>query len=291
MASVAAIVFGSCARAGCHDAVTHEHGMDLSTADLIHRHWVGKYGIDHCRNIAVPRVVAGDPDGSFVMTKLRGPEPLCSTSHRMPPPPAETLTACEIETVRLWIAAGAPPAPPSDAGTDGDTPDASPPDAAGEDAGDPDPSVCTSTKACDLTSELCVEVMPLTTSGNCYTRWECYTHAPPDDDPLRHPCPPEIVTFCACDGTTFEAPYACPHLPYEHVGACGDGYSCDAYRIRCSDPRPSCPAGQVPAVVNGCWGACVPIAMCRCDLNWQCPEREKYRCSDLPEFRCGPIQP
>jgi hypothetical protein len=285
MASVTPIVARSCAITGCHDPITHEHGMDLSTADLVHKHWVGKFGIDHCRNIAVPRVVAGDPEGSFVMTKLRGPEPLCSASHRMPPPPAEMLAACEIDAVRRWIAAGAPPAPPSDAGADGDI-DADGASDAGADDADPDPSVCSSARPCDPDFEICVEVMPVSTSDNCYTRWECYTHAPPDGT-QEHPCPAEIVTFCGCDGTTFEAPYACPNRPYVHVGDCSDGYSCDAYRVRCSDPAPACPDGQAPAVIDGCWGPCVPIDMCRCDLNWQCPQRDTYRCNQLPEFRCG----
>jgi hypothetical protein len=126
------------------------------------------------------------------------------------------------------------------------------------------------------------------TSNDCYTRWECYAHAP-DEDLVAHECPPEIATFCACDGTMFEAAYACPIRPYDHIGACGDGSSCDAYRVRCNDPAPSCPVGQAPAVTAGCWGPCVPIAMCRCDQNWQCPQRDKYRCSLVPEFRCLPI--
>jgi len=57
-------------------------------------------------------------------------------------------------------------------------------------------------------------------------------------------------------------------------------------RVRCSEPAPSCPDGQAAAVAAGCWGPCVPIAMCRCDQNWQCPTGT--RCALYPTFRCGP---
>ncbi len=292
IASMAPIVVRTCAKAGCHDSLTHEHGMDLSTTDLIHQNWVGIKGLDHCSNMAVVRVAPGDPDGSFVMTKIRAPGAICSLGTRMPPPPADMLSSCEIESIRRWIVAGAPgPIGGVDAGDAGDV------DAAG-DAGDdaspdaPDPGGCTATNPCDPVTEICIESMPVATSDNCYTRWECYTHAPPDDgDTVQHACPPEIATFCACDGTMFEVPYACPNRPYDHVGACGDGYSCDIFRVRCADPEPTCPDGQVPAVVSGCWGPCVAIAMCRCDQNWQCPMRDIYRCSVYPVFRCGPIPP
>jgi hypothetical protein len=293
IASVASIVIRTCARAGCHDPVQHEHGMDLSTADLIYANWVGKKGVDHCTNMALYRVVPGDPAASHVMTKIEATGPLCSLSNRMPPPPAAMLSACEIDAIRSWIAAGAPgPTGGVDAGGADGAADAAADasDDAGDDAGGDaiDPGVCTSTRPCDPGSEICVEVMP-TSSGDCFTRWECYTHAP-DDETVQHACPPEVATFCGCDGTAFDAPYACPNRPYDHIGVCGDGYSCDAYRVRCADPQPTCPDGQAPAITAGCWGPCVPIAMCRCDQNWQCPEREKYRCSLLPDFRCGPIQ-
>src|SRR5262245_20315348 len=288
LASVASIVVRRCAKAGCHDPIQHEHGMDLSTADLIYQNWVDKKGLDHCSNMAQTRVVPGDPDGSFVMMKIRAQGVLCSLGTRMPPPPDAMLPACEIDTISAWIAAGAPgPGGETDGGGMDSAADVG--GDAAEDAGDDadpdalDPGVCTATRPCDPASETCVEVMPAA-AGDCYTRWECYAHAP-DDDTVAHACPPEVATFCGCDGMMFEASYACPNRPYDHIGVCGDGYSCDAYRVRCADPRPSCPDGQVPPVIGGCWGPCVPIAMCRCDQHWRCPQG--YLCSLLPEFRCG----
>jgi hypothetical protein len=295
LASIVPIVVRTCARAGCHDPIRHEHGMDLSTAELIYTNWVGTKGLDHCSNKPAMRVVPGDPDNSFVMTKIRAPDVICSLETRMPPPPAEMLPACEIEAIRRWIVAGAPgPIGVTDGGADvaGDASDPDVADAGGDDGDSdaPEPGTCTTATPCDPASEVCVESLPGGSSDNCYTRWECYAHAP-DDDTRAHMCPAETAFFCGCDGTTFEASWACPYRPFDHVGACGDGYSCNVDRVRCNAAEPSCPAGQVPSVVAGCWGSCVPIAMCRCDVNWRCPRTDIYRCSYYPEFRCGPIPP
>ena len=298
IASIAPIVTRICAKSGCHDPVQHEHGMDLSTPELIYANWVGKKGLDHCSNLPATRVVPGDPDGSFVMTKIRAQGQICDLGTRMPPPPAARLSGCEIDAIAAWIAAAAPgPVGNTDAGTDIAVPDAAPdvPIDADDDASDGggvdadpdalDPGSCTSGHPCDPASEICVETAPVERSDNCYTQWECYAHAP-DDDTLKHACPDETATFCACDGTMFEASYACPYRPYDHIGACGDGYSCDVYRVRCADPKPACPDGQAPAVIGGCWGPCVPVDMCRCDQAWRCPAG--FRCYFFPTFRCGP---
>jgi hypothetical protein len=288
IASVASLVSRTCATAGCHDRIQHEHGMDLSTADLIYGNWVNKKGLDHCSNQPMVRVVPGDPDASFVMTKVRATGVLCGLGDRMPPAPAAMLTACEIEIIRSWIAAGAPPLPTGVDAGDADATTDSAGDASDDSNADADdPGVCTAAKPCDPASEICVEVMPLSGGADCETRWECYTHL--DDETVQHACPIETATFCACDGTTYEASYACPLRPYDHIGPCGDGHSCDANRVRCATPAPSCPDDQAPAVIAGCWGPCVPIGGCRCDQNWQCPQRDKYRCSLLPAFRCAPI--
>src|SRR5437016_1730142 len=44
---VAQIVAPNCAVAGCHDSITHEHGMDLSTPASIYGSWVNQKGLDH----------------------------------------------------------------------------------------------------------------------------------------------------------------------------------------------------------------------------------------------------
>ncbi len=46
------------------------------------------------------------------------------------------------------------------------------------------------------------------------------------------------------------------------AGQCILGYDCDGSKVYCNALPPSCPAGQLPRVVNGCWGNCVPMEQC-----------------------------
>jgi hypothetical protein len=104
---VAAIVIPRCAVAGCHDAISKTHAMDLSTAEKIHSNWVNVRGFDHCTNMDTTRVMPGDPDAGLVILKVEGTS-VCSQSQRMPPPPLESLSRVEIDVIRAWITAGAP---------------------------------------------------------------------------------------------------------------------------------------------------------------------------------------
>jgi hypothetical protein len=267
--SVAAVVIPRCAVAGCHDAVSKTHSMDLSTPDKIYSNWVNQRGFDHCTGMDTPRVIPGDPAGSLVVMKIEGVA-VCLQSQRMPLPPREPLTGEEIEVIRAWIAAGAPSdRPPADGG-DGSA-DASD-DGASDDAGTA--SACTSASPCgpELTCE----------GVACGDAWQCISHF---DDTREHPCAPETMLYCGCDGVTFEASVTCPDRPFTHPGACGDGVSCTKEAVRCADPKPVCPDGQEASVVNDCWGACVPATECRCFAHWMCPNLAVYTC--LAGARCG----
>jgi hypothetical protein len=279
--SVAAIVIPKCAAAGCHDAVSKTHAMDLSTPEKIHSNWVGVRGFDHCTNMDTPRVIPGDPEASLVVLKIEGIA-VCLQSQRMPLPPREPLSAEEIGVIRAWIAAGAPSDSPAteDAGQDvGEPADASDaaPDAAddgvSDDAGD-QPG-CSVTNPCP--PELTCEGLA------CGEPWQCISHY---DETREHPCAPETILWCGCDGVTFEASVTCPDRPWVHPGACGDGFSCTKEAVRCADPKPACPEGEEPSVVNDCWGACVPVSACRCIAHWMCPTLTRYTC--LPGEYCGP---
>jgi hypothetical protein len=107
MQQVAAIVVSSCATSGCHDPITQEHGMDLSTAASIYSSWVNQRGPDHCQNKALVRVAPGNPNGSYVMTKITATMKACDLWDPMPPPPRSPLTTAQIETIRAWIQSGA----------------------------------------------------------------------------------------------------------------------------------------------------------------------------------------
>jgi hypothetical protein len=273
--SVAAVVIPSCAVAGCHDAVSKTHAMDLSTPEKIHSNWVDVRGFDHCTGLDTPRVIPGDPDGSLVVLKIEGIA-VCAQSNRMPLPPRDALTADQIAVIRAWIAAGAPSdgAPPDDGGV-GDADDAA--DAGGEDDGGL--PGCSTTSPCppDLICD----------GLTCGGPWQCISHF---DDTREHPCEPETILFCGCDGVTFEASFTCPDRPWIHTGACDDGVSCTKEHVECADPKPSCPSGQEPSVVAGCWGPCVPVASCRCLYHWMCPNLEVNTCL-MPDYRCGPRPP
>lgn len=140
---------------------------------------------------------------------------------------------------------------------------------------------CTANKPCPPMYE-CL-------GGGCDDVWECIYHGA---NPGEHPCPTEPADYCGCDGVTFTAVLSCPNRPYQRTGACEDGFSCDPMMLRCNTPEPPCPEGQVPSVVDGRYGQCVPIRFCRCQFVWECPHREKYKC-DTVATRCTtlPVDP
>jgi hypothetical protein len=68
----------------------------------------------------------------------------------------------------------------------------------------------------------------------------------------------------------------------------GDGVtSCDRRKLACKRADPTCPEGEVPAIVAGCFGACVPIDACACDAPEACPDANHYTCHNYKQ-RCGP---
>ena len=114
--------------------------------------------------------------------------------------------------------------------------------------------------------------------SSCDETWECFGHLAP------HPCPFETIPYCGCDGKTYFFPVTCPEVPYEHAGACGDGFNCDPNDVRCKQPEPDCGPGRVASVVGTCYGPCVPITQCRCLFALECPKRDLYTCT--PELHC-----
>ncbi len=93
--AVQSILAGECVL--CHDAEGPSAGLDLQTDP--YNTLVGNgplYG--------KPLVVAGDPDGSFLIVKLEG---LQEAAEGTAMPPTRALDAADIEIVRTWIADGA----------------------------------------------------------------------------------------------------------------------------------------------------------------------------------------
>jgi hypothetical protein len=172
---VAAIVIPKCAVAGCHDAVSKTHAMDLSTPEKIVSNWVGVRGFDHCTNLDTPRVIPNDPNASLVILKIEGIA-VCLQSNRMPLPPRDALSVEEIDVIRAWIAAGAPSdtPPTEDGGQDAvepiDAPDDSGPEVGGGYRGCSTALPCEPGFQCDGVA--------------CGDVWECVTHF---DETLEHP--------------------------------------------------------------------------------------------------------
>jgi hypothetical protein len=287
---VAAIVIPNCAMAGCHDAVSKTHNMDLSTPEKIVSAWVNQTGFDHCTGLDTPRVIPGDAAGSLVIMKIEGIA-VCLQSNRMPLPPRDALSAEQIDVIRSWIAAGAPSDHSgvedagADAAVDGGDEDGGLVDAGddatadgGEGGGGP----------VDGDGSACTAALPCWSGLSCYgdacsDQWQCLSHF---DETLEHPCELETTLYCGCDGVTFEASITCPDRPFSHPGACGDGESCFTDAVRCADPAPVCPEGQAPSVVDDCYGPCIPVESCRCFAHYQCPNLDLYTCLD--DMRCGP---
>jgi hypothetical protein len=222
---------------------------------------------------------------------------LCELSQRMPAPPREMLVADEIEVIRTWISAGTPYEPSSIGGEPSESMDARPDRSdASVDRGEAAKDAAQDAAACDAVfgavhapdaddDFACSGTRPCAADLICHglrcdERWECLPHQ------KAHPCPVEMVSYCGCDGVTFQALSSCADRPFAHIGACDDGVNCDPTDLLCSAEEPNCEQGTLASVVKGAYGPCVPFASCRCEYLWECPHREKYAC-DRTTWRCG----
>jgi len=82
------IIVSNCAKSGCHDAITHEEGLNLTS---------------YTRILSSGIVKANNVNGSKLIKviKLNGGE------EAMPPSPNQKLTAAQIELLSKWITQGA----------------------------------------------------------------------------------------------------------------------------------------------------------------------------------------
>lgn len=82
------LIISSCAKPGCHDAITKEHGVELTSYERI---------------MATGEVTPGNP-GSSKLYKVLNETDL---DKRMPRPPSLPLTAAEKDIIYKWIQQGA----------------------------------------------------------------------------------------------------------------------------------------------------------------------------------------
>jgi len=95
-----------CATATCHDS-SFRSGDLLLEEGAAYGELVGiEPEIETARDAGLLRVDPGDPENSFLLIKLEGPPP--SQGSRMPLT-GPLLTPEEVDLIRAWISAGAPP--------------------------------------------------------------------------------------------------------------------------------------------------------------------------------------
>lgn len=118
---------------------------------------------------------------------------------------------------------------------------------------------------------------------SCSSDWQCLSVLV---------CTRDIVSYCGCDGDTFEASSSCPPFAYAYEGACdtiAGGLNCDGSQVLTDGPTPTCEDfDQVPQVINGTWGDCVDLRECGCDPSSgqdQCGGGQSYICYN--DGRCG----
>jgi mono/diheme cytochrome c family protein len=90
-----------CAKAGCHAAGSSPSGLVLE-AGQSYGNLVGRPAAE---NTSISRVAPGNPDGSYIILKLRGDPNI--TGERMPLG-GPYLSADQIAGIAAWIRAGAP---------------------------------------------------------------------------------------------------------------------------------------------------------------------------------------
>ncbi len=98
------IFSGVCAVPGCHAGTTPQQALNLSDG-LAHSNIVN---VPANQLVGMMRVRPGQPDQSYLVHKIQGTQAsVGGTGNRMPLG-GTPLTQAQIDTIRDWIAAGAP---------------------------------------------------------------------------------------------------------------------------------------------------------------------------------------
>ncbi len=105
-APVQQIFTGGCAFSGCHAGVNPAEGQNLSD------------GAAYANIVCVPsnqvsrlfRIQAGNPDSSYLVLKVEGNSgAVGGNASRMPLGGGPPLSQADVDAIRAWVAAGAPP--------------------------------------------------------------------------------------------------------------------------------------------------------------------------------------
>jgi len=85
--SILPLLASSCGMTGCHDEVSHRHGIILTSYASI---------------ISTGSIKPGNPNGSEILESLSNNE-----DDMMPPPPLDPLGSDQVQMISTWIAQGA----------------------------------------------------------------------------------------------------------------------------------------------------------------------------------------
>ncbi len=100
---IQAIIFTpTCATSNCHSGAVPDAGLDLSDADTSHANLVG-VSTTQLGGAGI-RVVAGDPDNSYLIQKLENAAGIEGVRMPLGAPP---LAQSDIDEIRQWITDGA----------------------------------------------------------------------------------------------------------------------------------------------------------------------------------------
>ncbi len=99
LAQVREVFAISCAISGCHSGGEPAAGLSLE-GDFATR----IVGVASGQRPDLKLVDPGNPDGSYLLIKVRGDDEIVSQQM----PPSRTLPAGQVEIIRAWIASGAP---------------------------------------------------------------------------------------------------------------------------------------------------------------------------------------
>ncbi len=99
------IFSGGCAVPGCHAGTTPQEALNLSEGRLAHSNIVN---VSANQLAGMMRVRPGQPDQSYLVHKIQGTQASAGGTGNRMPLGGTPLTQAQIDTIRDWIAAGAP---------------------------------------------------------------------------------------------------------------------------------------------------------------------------------------
>ncbi|MDO8519247.1 MAG: hypothetical protein Q7T11_03685 [Deltaproteobacteria bacterium] len=93
----------NCALSGCHSSTSAQAGLSLADGDS----FSNLVGEDSTQASGLKRVLAGDPDNSYLIHKLEGTQAAAGGSGSDMPKNASALSQEDIDQIREWITNGA----------------------------------------------------------------------------------------------------------------------------------------------------------------------------------------